>query len=92
VYYRLGLTLERLGQDTLALQAYEQGLKVAPHDSYLNMAVGDAYTRAGELQRACCAYWRVARYSSDQAWRDRAQRKLEQWCAQGSASPCGSPE
>jgi len=89
VYYRAGLTSEKLGQVDRALAYYEKGLELTPSDQYLNWAAGRLYEQTGQLQRAYCCYLQVATHGSSQSLVTRANRAVKKLAGKVSAQPCG---
>ncbi len=86
-YYR-GLAYQKIGRDDLALQAFREGLALAPHDPYLNFAAAELYARGGKSHEAYCSYWWVLQGSSDEALRAKAREHLAVLPA--PAKPCGA--
>lgn len=86
-YYR-GLAYQKMGRDDLALQAFREGLALAPRDPYLNFAAAELYARGGKLHEAYCGYWRVLRGSSDESLKAKARERLA--ALPVLAEPCGA--
>lgn len=84
-YYR-GLAYQKMGQDDLTLQAFRDGLALAPYDPYLNFAVADFYARRGAPREAYCSYWRVLQGGSDESLKAKARERLAALPA--PAEPC----
>lgn len=76
VYYYLGQTYERLSDLTLARQAYDEGLRLAPSAVNLNWEAGELYCRLGELDKAYCCYQQVVRHSTSPEQISAARKRL----------------
>jgi tetratricopeptide (TPR) repeat protein len=87
VHYSLGLVLEKQGDVSLAVQSYEQGLKLAPTDYTLNLTVGNAYLQLGEREKAYCAYAQAAKGAPNEIARQKALQRM--WSLEIAIPPPG---